>query len=440
MTGDATFGRRAPSTRQAAPPPRGTRPEPLAFMSTPIEPELKAEWAAKAAPRPAPVLTLAIIAGLTIIFAAEYRFNVGPIQGMAPGSNSLIALGALSRKLALDAGEPWRLVTAVLLHLNPAHIIGNAIVLFMAGATLERLVGRAWLGATFVVSGLAGSLATLGCDPAGQLGVGASGAIMGLVSAAFVCSFHPHATGWRRSIHFACARVAIPALIPFSSIQGGPNIGYNCHGGGLLAGLAMGLMIRLLWPVTEVHPGQRRFAASIGWGGLALAALSFTMVALHYPAYAAVGERYAASLPPVTDQAMRTPGFGDQTLAFVRLYPHDPRTHLLRSLYLLNTKDLDQAEGETRAALAEPDALTNDFPGLAPKLHLLLAAILLEQGRRSAAETEAAPWCVQHYRERPTELLREQLLGAGLCGGWQATGPTARAVPDRPAGSSVVQP
>lgn len=422
MPENATFGRRMPSARPAAPSaPRATQPEPAVYRPAPIHPELKAERAARTAPRPAPVLTLAIIAGLTIVFAAEYRFNIGPVRGMAPGPNSLIALGALRRDLVFGAAEPWRLVTAVLLHMNLAHIVGNAIVLFLAGATLERLVGRAWLGATFVVGGLGGSLAALACNPAQTFGVGASGAIMGLVSAAFVCSFHPHARGWRRSIQFACARVAIPALIPFSSLQGGPQIDYNCHGGGLLAGLVMGLAMRVAWPVDQVHPGRRRLAAGIGWGGLALAAFSLLMVALYYPTYAAVGERYAASLPSGSSRAMRSPGYGERMLALVRLYPHDPRTHALRGYYLLRSHDLADAETEMRAALAERDALSNDFPGYEPMLHMLLAAILLQDGIRSEAEPEAEPWCRRQYRDLQTEELREELLNVGFCGGWQAT-------------------
>jgi len=389
-------------------------------MSAPIDPELKAEWAAARARRPAPLLTLAIIAGLTVVFAAEYWFNVGPVRGLAPGPNSLVALGALSRNLALGGGEPWRMATSVLLHLNPAHIIGNCIVLLLAGATLERLVGRAWLGATFVVSGLAGSIATLCCDPPAQFGLGASGAIMGLLSAAFVCSFHPHAASLRRTIQIACVRTAIPALIPFSSIEGGPHIGYNCHGGGFLAGLVMGFVMRGLWPVSQVHPTHNRFAASVGWGGLVVAALSFPMVALHYPAYVQAGERYAGSLPAVTNEALRDPGFADRTLVLERAYPHDPRTHLLRGVYLLNTRELASAQVEVEVALGEKDAITNDFPDLEPKLHLLLANILLEQGGRSEAETEADPWCVQRYREMDTEELRENLLTAGLCGGWSS--------------------
>jgi rhomboid protease GluP len=393
----------------------------MAFMMAPIDPELKAEWAARRAARPAPLLTLGIIASLAVVFAAEYWFNVGPVRGLAPGPNSLIALGAISRNLVLGAGEPWRLVTSVLLHLNPAHIIGNAIVLLLAGGILERLVGRAWLGATFVVSGLAGSIATLCCDPAGQIGLGASGAIMGVLSAAFVCSFHPHAATLRRTIQIACVRTAIPALIPFSSFEGGPHIGYNCHGGGFLAGLAMGLLMRAMWPVSQVHPSHQRAAAGIGWSGLALVVVSFLMVALHYPAYAQAGERYAGALPTLSQKTISEPGTADQMQALVRYYPHDPRAHLLRSAYLLNARRLVDAEMESRAGLAEKDALANDFPDLEPELHLLLATILLEEGNPSEADDEAHPWCVPRYRQRDTERLREQLLTVGLCGGWQKT-------------------
>jgi rhomboid protease GluP len=393
-------------------------PRPLSYGAGPLDPGLQKEWAARRASRPAPLLTLAIIAGLAVIFAAEYAFNVGPVAGVAPGRGSLIALGAVSRDLVLGAGEPWRLVTAVLLHANPAHIIGNGVVLLFAGAILERLVGRAWLAATFVVSGLAGSIAALLLDPAAQPSLGASGAIMGVLTAAFVCSYHPHAASLRRGIQIACAFELIPALIPFSSIEGGPHIDYNCHGGGFLAGLVMGFVMRALWPTAEVHPGHRRIAAGIGWAGLALAGLSFAMVALHYSTYAQAGERYATTLPALTARTIRDPAFDGQTLVLVRDFPHDPRTHLLRAEYLLVAGKLGEAEDETSAALAEKDALASEFPGLETEAHMLRAAILVNEGRDAASE--AGPWCVRFNRDPGAEDLREHLLGAGVCRDWSS--------------------
>src|SRR5580693_4865757 len=125
MSEGAGFGRRAPaaqpdvpsapapqsSSRAYAPPQREWAPRPLSYSPGRLDPALTAEWAARRASRPWPLLTLAIIAGLALVFAAEYAFNVGPVRGIAPGPNSLVALGATSRKLVLGAGEPWRLVT-----------------------------------------------------------------------------------------------------------------------------------------------------------------------------------------------------------------------------------------------------------------------------------------------------------------------------------------
>jgi len=423
MTDSPTFGRRGPPSTGASrpPPPRGPLPQVLSYTPAPIEPELRAEWAARDAPRPWPLLTLAITAGLIVIFAAEYWFNVGPAPGLAPGPNSLVALGAMSRNLALDAGEPWRLLTAVCLHLNPAHLIGNAIVLCLAGATLERLAGRAWLGATFVVSGVGGSIAALCFDPAAQISLGASGAIMGLVSAAFICSFHSQAAGMRRTIQLACLRTAIPALIPFSSLQGGLHIDYNAHAGGCIAGVLMGMLMCEAWPADQRHPRLQRLAADAAWTGLALVALSFLMVILHYPAYAQAGERFAGELPALTQRSIGTPAMAEETSKLVQAYPHDPRTHFLRGELLLGNRDLAGAEAEMRAALAEEDAITTDFPALEPPLHMTLAGILLNQGRQSEADDEAHPWCLKQYRDVSTEALREDLLAAGLCGGFQNT-------------------
>jgi rhomboid protease GluP len=420
MTDDAMSGRRSPTPRPAVPPVRKMAPNSLDYSGAPIDPETKARWAARSAPHATPIATFAIAIGLWVVFAAEYLFNVGPVRGLAPGGNSLIALGAISRHLVFGANEPWRVVTAVLLHANLAHIIGNTIVLCLAGITLERLVGWAWLGATFVVSGLAGSAAVLICDPANQFGVGASGAIMGVLSAAFVCSFHPRAAALRRTVQFACARVAIPALIPFSSIEGGPNIDYNAHGGGCLAGLVIGLLMLQLWRDDEPLPAQRSAAAGLAWSGLAIAAISFGLVAWRYPAYAQTGEPFAPEIPAVTAKSVKDPAFAARTAELVRDYPHDPRVHLIRSAYLLSTNDPTGAEGEARAGLAEQEAITHDFPGAGVRLRLLLALILLGEGRTSEAQAQADPWCYTEFQELDLAELRGQLISGGLCGGFEA--------------------
>jgi rhomboid protease GluP len=432
MADQASFGRRGvkpvsrppepPRDSRPLPPPRDSRPQPRDFMPTPLDAETKAVWDARSAPRPLPVLTASIIGILALVYAGECRFNIGPIAGDSPGPNSLVALGAASRQLVFSDFEPWRLVTAVLLHANLAHIVGNGVVLLLVGMTMERLVGRAWFAALFVVCGLAGALASVLINPAAEPTVGASGAIIGLLGAALVCSFHPHAILQRRRNLFVVARLAVPALIPFSSVQG-VNIDYNAHGGGFLAGLALGFIMLKVWPESRAHPGGERVATGIGLGGLLLAVLSFALVAARYPAYAAVGEPYATTLPKVTAETLRAPGFGDRAADLVRQFPRDPRTHFIRSLYFLSAQDMGDAEQEARAAINAYDASPHDLPALiVPELHLHLAGILLSEGRSEEAEAEIDPWCGVSFTQMRLEVVREKLIGGGLCRGWQAAG------------------
>jgi membrane associated rhomboid family serine protease len=120
---------------------------------------------------------------------------------------------------AIWHGAVWMLITAMFLHANPIHLVGNVIFLLIFGTSLEEQVSRRkWL-VTYFSSGVVGNIAFLflGGD---AIGVGASGAIWGLLGAA---------GGFRGLIGML--------------FYGGLNIfaggGFLAHAGGLLAGLAM---------------------------------------------------------------------------------------------------------------------------------------------------------------------------------------------------------
>jgi len=116
-------------------------------------------------------------------------------------------------------GAVWMLVTAMFLHANPAHLGGNILFLLIFGTSLEEQVPRKkWL-VTYFLSGLAGNFAFLflGGD---SVGVGASGAIWGLLGAA---------GGWK-------GVVGMVFYIGLDLFAGG---GFLAHAGGLVAGLAL---------------------------------------------------------------------------------------------------------------------------------------------------------------------------------------------------------
>jgi membrane associated rhomboid family serine protease len=87
--------------------------------------------------------------------------------------------------VGLAEGEWYRLLTAAFLHAGLLHLGFNMLMLWWIGAPLEEAMGRARYLLLYVVSGLAGSAGALLYSPE-AVTVGASGAVFGLLGAAFV--------------------------------------------------------------------------------------------------------------------------------------------------------------------------------------------------------------------------------------------------------------
>lgn len=81
-------------------------------------------------------------------------------------------------------GEWWRLLTSMFVHFGIVHIGFNMWCLWELGRALEFLMGRKMFILTYVLSGLAASMVSVGWDP-WRVSAGASGAIFG-VAGAFV--------------------------------------------------------------------------------------------------------------------------------------------------------------------------------------------------------------------------------------------------------------
>jgi len=156
-------------------------------------------------------------------------------------------------------GEWWRLVTPVFLHYGPFHLAINMYSLFYAGSVLETVIGRWRFALLYLVSGIAGSAGAILWSP-NSIGVGASGAIFGILGALFVLERRGNiATGGQIAGLIVLNLVFTFALSSFISV--------GAHVGGLVAGVA--LMILLL------H--FRRSAAMAIAGCAGVAALSIAI-------------------------------------------------------------------------------------------------------------------------------------------------------------------
>ena len=124
--------------------------------------------------------TYALIAINVAAFVAEIAGGAGALQAGGKVVTRRRALRPRDRD-----GDWWRIVTGGFLHAGLIHIGFNMYVLFILGSLLEPGIGTPRFLAVYFVSLLGGSFGALLLSP-NELTVGASGAIFGLMSAAFI--------------------------------------------------------------------------------------------------------------------------------------------------------------------------------------------------------------------------------------------------------------
>ncbi|PKL77761.1 MAG: hypothetical protein CVV27_04630 [Candidatus Melainabacteria bacterium HGW-Melainabacteria-1] len=153
---------------------------------------------------------------------------------------------------AFAQGEYWRVFTSCFLHLDALHLLMNSMALHYFGPMLERSFGPRKLLLAFVLTGVAGSLATtLMHLNTPYLSAGASGGLYGLFGVIFVtgkryAEFMPPA--FQTWLNQTLGMLVIFSFLPFIDMWG--------HFGGLLAGMLLGLFYRPLPP--EPFPDEER--------------------------------------------------------------------------------------------------------------------------------------------------------------------------------------
>lgn len=406
MPSSPTFGRRAapPAFARSAAPPIAS---PVAFEGRAV-PHAERTFDEAGQPDKTPYLTIGLATLLALIFIFEQTGGLPMGPGMDLHHFSLVAAGGMSRELVFERGEWWRIFTAPLLHASLSHIVGNVLVMLFAAITLERLMGRAWLAATFVVSAIGGSIGSLLMNPSATVTVGASGAIMGLLAMVLASSLHFASHDNAKRLRWIAFRLMIPSLIPFA----GSNTDYNGHLGGAVAGGLMGFALLVAWPEEEDRPRLRRLAAILGWTGLTAAAAAFVLVSTRHGAYIARGQAFAPAF------MLPKEGWGthEQARRLVARYPHDPRARLYAARSYFAAGNAFAAESEARLGLAETEALAHDTPqAVGQALRYFLVVSLVQQHRETDAVREAAPLCAVKPADDQLKETRALLAKNGLC-------------------------
>jgi rhomboid protease GluP len=178
-----------------------------------------------------PVLTYSLVATIAVLFVLQ--LVLGEFHGLlAPSVQSLVASGGLHRSLVVENGQWYRLVSAAFLHGDLFHLVLSDIALFLGGVVLESLLGRSWLLMIFGLSILGGSAASLLINGPAMVSVGASGAIMGMLAAAFLVTVRLPYGQKRSSAQMQLLYWLVPALIPLATHGREGKIDFAAHLGG----------------------------------------------------------------------------------------------------------------------------------------------------------------------------------------------------------------
>ncbi|MFQ5558541.1 MAG: rhomboid family intramembrane serine protease [Acidimicrobiales bacterium] len=219
-----------------------------------------------------PRVTQALI-GLNVVgmlWGIAMGGSLGRIGFDALVDGSLIAHGVVRegvgvRVIGVDDGEWWRLVSGAFLHDGLLHLGSNMALLWILGTQLERLLGRVRFAAVYTVSLFAGALGGL-IDHPTTPGVGASGAVLGLLGMALVAQ-----RASRGSNPWASGVGGLVVLVLLTTFLN-PRVSVGGHIGGIIGGILAGLVV--------VEAIRRRWSDTVSVALLALLGSGFIAASL----------------------------------------------------------------------------------------------------------------------------------------------------------------
>lgn len=179
-----------------------------------------------------PVVTDVLILLCILIFAAMYIFGNGSTD-----SYTLIKFGA-NIDTYTKAGDYYRLITCMFLHIGLFHLICNMYSLYIIGNSVENFFGKWKYLIIYFISGISGSILSLAFSHNTIL-AGASGAIFGLLGALLYFGYYYRAYLGSAGKNAIIQVILINLLIGFMV----PGISNAAHIGGLVGGILSAMMV-----------------------------------------------------------------------------------------------------------------------------------------------------------------------------------------------------
>lgn len=226
--------------------------------ATPAQKKAQRRWgrsapAALAAGGGRPIVTYTIIALCAAVFVLSFGLPLTQWLGFRAGYLYPQFTGEF---------QPWRLLTASLVHSGFWHVGLNMLTLWMIGRILEPVLGSARFLTLYLISALGGSVLVDLIAPSSFV-VGASGAIFGLFGALMVIA--------RRLGNDITGIIIVLAINLVIGFVPGFNISWQAHVGGLVAGAVVGLIYVM---TRERRRRALQIALLSGWTVILIALLA----------------------------------------------------------------------------------------------------------------------------------------------------------------------
>jgi rhomboid protease GluP len=212
--------------------------------------------AAETAPltRPEPPLRPRRIATTALLALNAAALAAIAIAFGAPSDPGVVVRAGGALRSAIDHGEWWRLVTAVVVHIGIVHLVLNLLGLFAIGRWAEAAFGWRATLAIYAVAGIAGAAASYLAGTA-PLSAGASGAIFGLLGA-FVVEVAIHRRVYRAMWASGMAGALLLAVAAQLALGFSFAIDQWAHAGGFAAGAIAGVAL-------SPHRTRKRAVAAV---------------------------------------------------------------------------------------------------------------------------------------------------------------------------------
>ncbi len=168
-------------------------------------------------------------------------FLVETLAGGSQNYRTLLLMGAKTNSL-VQAGQWWRLITPIFLHIGIFHIFMNGFTLLYVGQILEPMVGHWRFFVIYMLSGIMGNLASFAFGANNVISAGASTSLFGMFAAFLALGVIYRENRFLRELGKSfLGLIAVNLLMDLT--MSGIDIWGHVGGaiGGLLLGYALGL-------------------------------------------------------------------------------------------------------------------------------------------------------------------------------------------------------